>query len=150
MTQEIEEKAVAVQRLHEEAFNALGEARKKDAKYYRNELDRVNLEKAKTVLAAEELQGEVKSLQVELNSMRAQRDRLKREVQNLTGKLATSIRSGAENARLAELFRSHLDDRASEFFDDNEWEQQARQITWNGIDAEASRTEHCMAEGIDE
>jgi len=36
-----------------------------------------------------------------------------------------------ENEKVAQLFRDHLDDSANDMENDNEWEQEARKITWN-------------------
>ena len=79
----------------------------------------------------------------EINSLKEQRNSAQKEANSLKKKLEALRRSGEENARVAELFRDHLDDSAEEQDGDNEWEQEARQITRSDIDAS-------YAEGIDE
>jgi|GEM_PF-4068549 len=154
----------------EESFEALAAARVKGVEYYRGQLVDQTKEKARAVLKAEGLQGEVdhlrgqlakerirandlsvnfenrqgeiKSLRAELNSMTAQRNRAQKEAERLAKKLTAG--QVMENAEIAQIFRNHLDE--SEPGDGNEWEEKARQIMWNDEDAEALRE----AEGIDE
>lgn len=89
-------------------------------------------------------EGDNAGLRADLESMKAEAKRRGKEANNLKKKLEALRKSGEENARLAELFRFHLDDSANAQEFDNEWEHEARQMTRNEVDADY------QGEGIDE
>lgn len=127
-----------------------------DADYWRNicnkEVERKREWKAIAVRQAgdvDALKGEVNSLTVQLNAARAERKRQKNDKVRFATLLVLEKRSGKENVKLAELLRSHLDDSADDMESDNEWEQDARQITWNEVDNKASRRIHCEPESTE-
>jgi hypothetical protein len=91
-----------------------------------------------------------KGLKTQLEESEADLRKCQELLIDAKARLLASIRNGEENAKLAELFRSHLDDCATDMECDNEWEQEARQITWNEVDNNASRRIHCEAESMEQ
>lgn len=133
------------------AVDSLNEARQKDVKVYRGQLNDLSLEKERAVLKCEQLVIECNSYKEEAIRQRKEANALNRKLTAMSErlekseglgaiavlKLETSERSRKESEKVAELFRLHLDD--ADEVDDNEWECDARQILWNDADTEALR-----------
>lgn len=101
------------------------------------------------------VKGEVASLTADLEAMKEEKCRWQKEAKNLIGKLASAEANGAENARFAELYRLDLDDSADDMENENEYRREARQETWNEVDAKASKMSGtwrvlCDGQGVDE
>lgn len=93
------------------------------------------------VKTAMDRQKEIEALRVSLASMAEEKNRCQKEANNLNRELESVNRSAAEDRRVAELFRAHLDDSAQDAESDNEWEGEARQRTWNQLDADNEQQE---------
>ena len=78
-------------------------------------------------MSAQQRRGEIDSLKTELASMKAFRNKWRKEV----GRLKNHLNNAEE---LSQLWRLHLDEAAIE--DDDDWEAEARRILCNKSDIE--------------
>lgn len=105
------------------------------------ELESVKAELGRKCKEANTLKRKLATSEGRVDTVLAERGLRRDKIARLKRELATSERSRKEAEKVAELFRLHLDDSAEKPDDDNEWEQEARRITWNKLDVDNEQQE---------
>lgn len=118
----------------EESFEAIAAIRQKDVAYYRDELDKQTLEKAKAVLALEVVKEANNELKAMYDAMKAETKRWRNE----------TLKTRVKLAQIEEAVRELMDE--TELEHEGSRSRNLRRFVWNDEDTEALR----QAEGIEE